>query len=126
MFQAPRLGDHSCRIFGEAPSKFLVVDTRRMKAVRTIVLHGTFTFDALSPNASKMYLIQYASVGDLSHYIVRAYDMRVGRRFQSGGVRLSRGVGAVRHGVRMSGGQAHLSERAGMSLERPRRRTTRA
>jgi hypothetical protein len=62
-----------------SPSKFLVVDTKRLKAVRTIVLQGTFTFDALSPNASKMYLIQYASVGDLSHYIVRAYDMRTDR-----------------------------------------------
>ena len=62
-----------------SPSKFLVVDLRRMRAVRTIALAGTFSFDALSPDASKMYLIQYASAGDLSHYIVRDYDLRTNR-----------------------------------------------
>jgi hypothetical protein len=60
-----------------SPSKFLVVDPRRLKALRTIVLDGTFSFDALSPDASRMYLIQYthAASNDLTHYIVRGYDM---------------------------------------------------
>jgi hypothetical protein len=61
-----------------SPSKFLVVDVRRMRVVRTISLDGSFSFDALSPDASRMYLVQYthASTGNLSHYIVRGYDMR--------------------------------------------------
>jgi hypothetical protein len=62
-----------------SPSKFLVGDPRRMGAARTIVLDGTFSFDALSPDASMLYLIQYASTRNLSHYIVRAYDMRTNR-----------------------------------------------
>jgi hypothetical protein len=62
-----------------SPSRFLVVDARRMEAVRTIVLDGTFSFDAVSPNGSRLYLIQYAAAGDLTHYIVRAYDLRRGR-----------------------------------------------
>jgi hypothetical protein len=62
-----------------SPSRFLIVDSRRMKAVRTIVLDGIYSFDALSPDASKMYLIQYAAAGDLNHYIVRAYDLRTNR-----------------------------------------------
>lgn len=62
-----------------SPSRFLVVDARRMKALRTIVLHGTFSFDALSPDGSRMYLIQYKSAGDLNHYIVRGFDMRTNR-----------------------------------------------
>jgi hypothetical protein len=63
------------------PSKFLIVNLRRMGAVRTIVLHGYFSFDALSPDASKMYLIQFkpSGPGDTSHYIVRAYDLRTNR-----------------------------------------------
>jgi hypothetical protein len=63
------------------PSKFLVVDTRRMRVVRTITLHGSFTFDALSPEGSRMYLIQYAygGQGDLTDYIVRGYDLRASR-----------------------------------------------
>jgi hypothetical protein len=60
-------------------SKFLVVDARRMKALRTIVLKGTFSFDALSPDGSRMYLIQYAAAGNLNHYIVRNYDLRTSR-----------------------------------------------
>jgi hypothetical protein len=59
-----------------SPSRFLVVDARRLKPLRTIVLDGTFSFDALSPDGSRMYVIQYKSAGDLNHYIVRAYDMR--------------------------------------------------
>jgi len=62
-----------------SPSRFLVVDARRLKPVRTIVLDGTFSFDALSPDGSMLYLIRYASAGDLNHYIVRAYDMRANR-----------------------------------------------
>jgi hypothetical protein len=61
-----------------SPSKFLVMDLKRMRVVRTIALNGAFTFDALSPTASKMYVIQYThgASNDLTHYIVRAYDMR--------------------------------------------------
>lgn len=62
-----------------SPSKFLVVDPTRMRALRTIVLRGSFSFDALSPDASKLYLIQYRKSGDLTHYVVRAYDLRTSR-----------------------------------------------
>lgn len=65
-----------------SPSTFLVVDVRRMRVVRTISLDGSFSFDALSPDASRMYLIEYkqgVSAYDLSHYIVRGYDMRRNR-----------------------------------------------
>jgi len=62
-------------------TRFLVIDLKRAKVLRTITLHGSFTFDAISPDASRMYLIQYAHAGsyDLTHYIVRGYDMRTNR-----------------------------------------------
>jgi hypothetical protein len=64
-----------------SPSRFVVVDVRRMRVLRTIDLEGAFSFDALSPGASRMYLIQYryASSGDVSDYIVRGYDLRTNR-----------------------------------------------
>jgi len=62
-----------------APSRFLVVNVPRMRVERTIVLPGYFSLDALSPDASRMYLIEYTRQGDLSHYIVRAFDMRTQR-----------------------------------------------
>jgi hypothetical protein len=64
-----------------SPSRFLVVDPRHMRVLRTIALDGYFTYDALSPNASRLYLIQYTHgrSQDTSRYIVRAYDMRTNR-----------------------------------------------
>jgi len=64
-----------------SPTRFLVVNPTRMRVVRTISLDGYFSYDALSPDASKLYLIQYTHGGsrDTSHYIVRAYDLRTDR-----------------------------------------------
>src|SRR3954462_15705982 len=64
-----------------SPSRFLIVNPRQMKIVRTISLDGYFSYDALSPDASTLYLIQYThgNSQDTSHYIVRAYDMRAHR-----------------------------------------------
>jgi hypothetical protein len=63
------------------PTRFVVVDPTRMKVLQTIVLNGYFSFDALSPDASRMFLIEYTRGGsnDLTHYIVRGYDMRTNR-----------------------------------------------
>ena len=64
--------------FGDSPSN---EKYPRRTIVRTITLRGYFSFDALSPDASRMYLIQYTHgpAPDLSHYIVRGYDMRTNR-----------------------------------------------
>jgi len=65
-----------------SPSLFYVVNTKTMRIVEPITLKGWFSFDAMSPDASKLYFIEYtqgASSGDLSHYIVRAYDLRTHR-----------------------------------------------
>jgi hypothetical protein len=62
-------------------SRFLVVDPTRWKVRKRITLPGSFTFDALSPGASTMYLIQYthAATNNLTDYIVREYDLRTNR-----------------------------------------------
>ena len=60
-------------------SKFLVVDPTHWKVLKRVTLPGSFTFDALSPDASKMYLIQYTSSRYLTNYIVREYDLRTNR-----------------------------------------------
>jgi hypothetical protein len=64
-----------------SPSRFLVVDLKHWRIVRKITLQGSFSFDALSPDASRLYLIQYThgQTRDLSHYIVRGYDLRTNR-----------------------------------------------
>lgn len=64
-----------------SPSRFLVLDPTRSKVRKRITLPGSFTFDALSPNGSKMYLIQYAHAAsyNLTNYVVREYDLRRNR-----------------------------------------------
>lgn len=58
-----------------AATRFAVLDTRRFRVVRTITLRGAYSFDALAPDASTLFLIQYTSSQDWNRYRVRAYDL---------------------------------------------------
>lgn len=62
-----------------AKTRFLVVGAGDLATRASIALKGTFGFDALSPDGSRMFLIQHTSVDDLAHYIVRAYDLKARR-----------------------------------------------
>jgi hypothetical protein len=42
-------------------------------------LKGDFSFDAVSPDGSLLYLIHYVAPNDPTRYLVRAYDLRRGR-----------------------------------------------
>jgi hypothetical protein len=61
-----------------SPSLFLVVDTTTMRIVQPITLNGYYSYDALSPDGRRLYLIRYTQgrSGDLSRYVVRAYDLK--------------------------------------------------
>jgi hypothetical protein len=56
-------------------SAFLVVRTSDLAPLQRVVLKGNFSFDVLSPDGSRLYLIQYVSQRNLSRYVVRAYDL---------------------------------------------------
>jgi hypothetical protein len=60
-------------------SRFMVIGTKDLAPQQTITLKGTFGFDALSPDGSKLYLIQHTSSQDIQHYIVRAYNLMTHR-----------------------------------------------
>jgi hypothetical protein len=53
---------------------FAVVDPRHLNVRRLIHLKGDFSFDAISPDGSLMYLIKY-DPRNLTRYEVRAYNM---------------------------------------------------
>jgi len=59
-----------------AQTTFKLVSTSDLSIRDTIALKGTFAFDALSPDGSRLYLIEHTSSDDLQHYVVRAYDVR--------------------------------------------------
>jgi len=59
----------------EKTTSFALVDTTNLALRQSISLTGSFAFDALSPDGSRLYLIEHKS-SDFQHYIVRAYDLR--------------------------------------------------
>ena len=61
-------------------TRFVVVDTRTLRPLRTITLRGAFAFDALSPSGGRLYLLQFPQgINGGIHYVVRSLDMRTGR-----------------------------------------------
>src|SRR5262249_53249701 len=60
-------------------TRFAVVDTGSLRLRDVLTLRGTFSYDALAPDASTLYLIQYTSVRDYNRYRVRAYDLTAGK-----------------------------------------------
>jgi hypothetical protein len=55
------------------------VRTRNLAVRDSITLNGAFAYDALSPDGTKLYLIEHSSAEDLQHYVVRAYDLAAHR-----------------------------------------------
>jgi hypothetical protein len=60
-------------------SRFAVLRARTLTYARRIVLRGDFSFDALSPDGRRLFLIQHAYRSDVTRYAVRVYDLRSGR-----------------------------------------------
>jgi hypothetical protein len=64
---------------GEKESEFAVLDARTLRLKTVIDLDGAFSFDAISPDARTLYLVQHLSPTDPTRYQVRAYDMKARR-----------------------------------------------
>lgn len=56
-------------------SVFQIVRTSDLAPLQRVVLKGNFAFDALSPDGSRLYLIQRVSQRNLSRYVVRLYAL---------------------------------------------------
>lgn len=67
------------RRFPRARTGFAILDAKRLRLRRRLRLRGDFSFDALSPDGSLMYLINYLSPRDQARYRVRVYDLRARR-----------------------------------------------
>jgi hypothetical protein len=70
-------------VLGQAPtgrtlakeSALLVLDAATLRTRHIIDLRGDFSFDALSPDGNRLYLIQHTSATDFERYRVRVYDL---------------------------------------------------
>ena len=53
----------------------VILDAQSLVLRDRLTLHDDFSFDAISPDGSHMYLIEYLSPRDPTEYAVRAYDL---------------------------------------------------
>jgi hypothetical protein len=60
-------------------SRFPVLSTRILRVRSTVTLRGRFSFDAVSPDGSTLFLVEYFGTGPNVPYRVRAYDLRAER-----------------------------------------------
>ncbi len=65
-------------------TSFAVLDTRSLKPRLRVNLPGTWSFDAISPSGSTLYLVEHISVGADPKYRVRTFD--VGERRLGGAI----------------------------------------
>jgi hypothetical protein len=56
-------------------SRFPVLETTNLRLVDLVTLEGSFSFDAISPDGSTLYLIEHVNRKDVAEYQVRAYDL---------------------------------------------------
>ena len=61
--------------FPRPVSRFVVLAVRGLRPLRSIVLRGDYSFDALSPNADRLYLTEHL---DQVSYRVRTFDLATG------------------------------------------------
>ena len=61
---------------GSATTRLLVLHTPSLRFRTAMRLRGDFSFDAVSPDGSRVYLIQYLSPTDPTRYAVRSYGTR--------------------------------------------------
>ena len=60
-------------------TRFLALRAKTLKSFRLVELRGSWSFDAISPDGSRLYLVEHVSAGDVPRYRVRAYDLDAGR-----------------------------------------------
>jgi len=65
--------------FPRAQTRLLLVNAHNLASASVVVLHGDFSFDAVSPDGSRVFLIHYTSSFDPTRYEVRAYDVAARR-----------------------------------------------
>jgi hypothetical protein len=60
-------------------TRFVSLRTKTLRPHRLVELRGSWSFDAISPDGSTLYLVEHISAGAVPRYRVRAYDLAAGR-----------------------------------------------
>ena len=59
-------------------TRFVVLRATTLRKLRVLALRGSWAYDAISPDGSEMFLIEYLAAGQNPHYRVRSVDLRTG------------------------------------------------
>jgi hypothetical protein len=65
--------------FPRARTRLAILDAKTLRVRDSFTLKGDFSFDAISPDGSALYFINYLSAKDPTDYAVRVFDPRAGR-----------------------------------------------
>jgi hypothetical protein len=60
-------------------TRFVVLSTKTLRKAHAVALTGSWAFDAVSPDSSTIYLVEYLSAGRSPHYRVRSLDTASGK-----------------------------------------------
>ena len=60
-------------------TSFVVLNAQTLRKAHTFRLLGSWAYDAVSPDGSTIYLVEYLSAGQSPHYRVRSLDTETGR-----------------------------------------------
>lgn len=58
---------------------FVLLSTRTLDVLRQVALRGSWSYDAISPDGSMLYLVEHISAGPNARYRVRSYDLKARR-----------------------------------------------
>jgi hypothetical protein len=62
-------------------TSFTVLSTKTLERRRSLVLRGSWSYDASSPDGSLLYLVQHFKAAPSPRYRIRLYDVGAGRLF---------------------------------------------
>jgi hypothetical protein len=62
--------------FPRTKTPFAILDAKTLRVRSVTTLRGDFSFDAVSPDGSTLFFIEYLSPDDPTQYAVRAFDTR--------------------------------------------------
>jgi hypothetical protein len=68
--------EHASYIYPKRVTRFLVLNATTLRVRDRVTLRGDYSFDAISPDGSLMFLIEHPIPGGLANYLVRAYDLQ--------------------------------------------------
>ena len=60
-------------------TSFVILNAQTLRKAHTFRLLGSWAYDAVSPDGSTIYLVEYLSAGQSPHYRVRSLDTETGR-----------------------------------------------